>query len=253
MPVIDQNHYTRAEELLPRLKQRYEEGASVNALSQEFDIRREAISTVLMLANVLPSTEGRDRVLEYVREHRGLSVDDLAVEMGMPKSTVSRYLRGTEEAQYVITRKKSDYTTYDDEQKKQAMLEAWGQLDEDQRSKGMSRTRYDRLVGHRADRPSSVTMIRRYGTWTAACEAAGITAAVARRSSYEREFESDEILDGINQFITETGKTSFHEYSKWAKANGQASGPLVVIRFRGWSDARAAAIKRAQGMEPVGG
>ena len=252
MPVIDQNHYTRAEAMLPKLKQQYEAGASINALATQHQIRREAIATVLMVAGVAPSTEGRDRVLEYVREHRGLSVDDLATELQIPKSTVSRYLRGTPEARLVVTRKKSDYTTYTDEQKVAALKEAWAQLDEDQRSKGLSRARYDRMLGDRKDRPSSVTFIRRYGTWAAACEAAGLRSAEARRSSYEQEFSNDQILAGINDFIDETGQTSFHKYSVWAKKNGQASGPLVVIRFESWSNARSAAIEAQQELTVAG-
>lgn len=246
MPVTTDNHYTRAEELLPQLTERFKAGESTNALAKEFKIRREAISTVLMVAGVAPSTEGRDAILAYVRENRGLSVDDLAEALEMPKSTVSRYLRGTEEQQLVVTRKKTDYTTYSDEEKKAALMQAWDLIDEEQKAKGLSRTRYDKLVGHEKEHPSSVTFIRRWGSWAKACEAAGITAAAARRSSYEQEFSDEDILKGINEFVTETGKTNFHAYAEWAKTSGCASGPLVVIRHGSWSGARTKAIELAQ-------
>lgn len=242
MPVMTSNHYTRAEELLPQLTQLYEAKTSTNALAKQFGLRREAVSTVLMAAGVMPSTPGRDRLLAYVDANPGLSVDDLADQLDMPKSTVSRYLRGTPQHKKVITRKKSDYTTFSDETKKQALVEAWGQLTDEQRSKGLSRSKYDALVGNFVNRPSSVTFVRRYGSWSAACEEAGISASAARRSNYEREFEDVEVVEGVKQFITETGKTAFHEYAKWAKTSGTASGPLVIVRLGSWTEARRRAL-----------
>lgn len=247
MPVMTDNNYTRAERLLPELKKQYEAGMSTNALAKQHGLRREAVSTVLTVAGVLPSTPGRDRVLKFVEENPGLSVDDIADQLEMPKSTVSRYLRGTPQQRLVITRKKSDYKTYSDEEKITALKDAWAELDQTQRSKGLSRARYDKLIGHKPDRPTAATFIRRWGTWTAACEAAGVKAAAARRSSYEQEFSDLDILNGINKFIDETGKTAFHEYSSWARSSGRASGPLVVIRFESWSRARSEAIKLDSG------
>lgn len=246
MPVLEDNHYTRAEAKLPELTKLYKGGASTNALAKQFDIRREAIATVLMVAGIAPSTPGRDRLLEYVREHSGVTVDELAVELDMPKSTVSRYLRGTPEQRLVVIRKTTDYAVYSDRQKIAALKDAWRMLDRKQKAKGLSRKRYDKLVGHATDKPSSVTFIRRWGTWTKACEAAGIRAAETRRVSYAQEFSNDDILDGINQFIDETGTTSFHKYTAWAKGSGAASGPLVVIRHGSWSDARVKAINRKE-------
>jgi DNA-binding transcriptional ArsR family regulator len=243
MPVVDQNHYTRAEELLPQLTQLYKAKTSTNALAKQFGLRREAVSTVLMAAGVMPSTPGRDRLLAYVEENPGLSVEDLARELDMPKSTVSRYLRGTPQHKMVITRKKSDYTTYSDEQKIAALKEAWQMLTPEQQEKGLSRSKYDELVGHRADRASSVTYVRRYGSWSVACEAAGIKASAARRSNYEREFEDADVVEGVRQFIEETGKTAFHEYAKWAKTSGTASGPLVIVRLGSWTEARRRALE----------
>lgn len=242
MPVTVDNHYTRAEELLPQLTQLFKAGTSTNALSKQFGLRREAVSTVLMAADVMPSTPGRDRLLSYVDENPGLSVDDLAEALEMPKSTVSRYLRGTPQHASVITRKKSDYTTYSDEQKKQSLQEAWGQLSPAEQEKGLSRSRYDKLVGKRKDYPSSVTFVRRYGSWSAACEAAGLKASAPRRSNYEREFEDEDVVEGVRQFIEETGKTSFHAYAAWAKTSGTASGPLVIVRLGSWSEARRLAL-----------
>jgi len=245
MPVMTQNHYTRAEELLPQLTQLYKAKTSTNALAKQFGLRREAVSTVLMAAGVMPSTPGRDRLLAYVDENPGLSVDDLAEQLDMPKSTVSRYLRGTPQHKKVITRKKSDYTTFDDQAKTAALMEAWEQLDEEQRSKGLSRSKYDELVGKRPDRPSSVTFVRRYGSWSAACEQAQISASAARRSNYEREFTDEDCVEGVAQFIKETGKTAFHEYAKWAKTSGTASGPLLIVRLGSWTEVRRLALELA--------
>lgn len=246
MPVIDENAYTRAEKLLPELTTAYNNGESTNALAKKYGIRREAISTVLAVAGVGPSTPGRDKVLKYVDANHGLSVDELALRLDLPKSTISRYLRGTPQQRLVITKKKTDYTTYSDKQKIAALKEAWKMLSKEQKTKGMSRARYDKLVGHREDRPSSTTFIRRWGLWGKACEQAGIVAAAPRRSSYEQEYSNDDILDCISRFIEETGKTAFHPYAAWAREHGCASGPLVVVRHGSWSEARRRAIERSE-------
>ena len=245
MPEINDNQYRQAERLLAELRDKYQAGTSINALAKEYGLRREAIATVLTVAGVVPSTEGRDRVLTYVREHGGVSVDDIARDLQLPKSTISRHLRGAPEQALVVSRKKTDYDTYSEDVKCEALREAWDLLDEAQQSRGLSRVKYDKLVGQRKDRPSAVTFVREYGSWSGACRAAGISASAARRANYEQRFSDDDIIVGIGRFIAETGRTSFHEYAKWAKHNSAASGPLVIVRMGSWTSARTLVIERA--------
>lgn len=244
MPVMENNNYTRAEALLDELTEGYQNKVSLSELSRKYEIRREAIVVVLTVAGVMPSNESRDRLLEYVRENKGLSIDDLALRLDMPKSTVSRYLRGTKEQTMVVIRKTTDYTTYPDAVKIKALKEAWKKLPKAKKADGLTRKFYDETVGKTKDRPSSVTFIRRWGSWSEACKQAGITSAASRREGYQQEFTNDAILDGINQFVEETGQTTFHAYAEWAKGSGAASGPLIVIRFGSWADARIAALER---------
>jgi DNA-binding transcriptional ArsR family regulator len=245
MPVIEDNNFTAAEAKLDELTQGYQAGVSISQLSQRTGIRREAISTVLMCAGIAPSTETRDRVLQHVRENPGLSIDDIALQLDVQKSTVSRHLRGTKEQQLVITRKTGDSTVYPDSAKKAALKEAWKQLGRQEKAVGLSRTKYDELVGNRKDRPSSVTFIRRWGTWTAACERAGIRAVEPRRTNYTQEFSDEDVLDSINRFIEDTGQTTFAAYKAWASKHGFASGALVIIRHGSWSEARRKAMHRS--------
>ena len=245
MPVMEDTQYEQVERNLDKLRDAYLDGESLNQLSARFKLRREAIATVFVKHEIIPSPEGRTALLQYIREHPAMSIDEISTTLEMTKSTVSRYLRGTPERLLVITRKNTDYTTYSDETKKAALREAWDMLTDAQRENGLSRVTYDRTVGNRADRPSSVTFIRRWSTWAKACEAAEIRAAKQLREDYDQEFTDDDIVDGIIRFTEETGSVVFHDYTEWARTAGAASGPLVIIRLGSWADARKAAILRA--------
>jgi hypothetical protein len=237
------NVYEQAEALLPQLADAYAKGASISALAREHDLRREAIGTVLVQHGYAPSSPERDRVLEYVRTNPGLSVDDLAIRLDISKSSVSRYLRGVPERRLVVSRKQTDQSKFSDADMANALRVAYRQLGE-RRSKGLSRMQYKKLTEDKNDVPAASTFIRRYGTWSAACERAGINASKARRPSYEQTWSDDDIIEAVADFIEETGTTTYHAYVAWAQEHGRPSGPLLVQRWGSWSIARREAINQ---------
>jgi DNA-binding transcriptional ArsR family regulator len=232
------NQYERAEQLSEQLLAAVADGVSVSALARQYELRREAISAVLAEHGVGQPSAAREAVLSYIRSHPGLSVDDLALRLDLSKSSVSRYVRGSEEARLVVSRKQTDRSTFTDQQMAQALRSVWKDLDD--KAKGLSRIRYNR---ERADgTPAASTFIRRYGSWSAACEAAGITASAARRENYTQEFSTEDILSAVNDFIDETGSTVYHRYAEWARENSRPSGPLLIMRMGSWANARKDAI-----------
>lgn len=234
-------HYERAAEIGDALLREHQNGESIAALAEKHDLRRDAIAAELAKHGIGRPSAARERVLDFVRDNPGLSVDDIALRLNLAKSSVSRYLRGTPEHRLVVSRKTNPQVTYTDAQMHAALREAYRRLDD--RSKGLSRKKYAALMKDE-DAPAAATFIRRYGSWSEACNKAGITSSPSRRGNYTREWTDDDIVDAVIDFIDETGETAYHPYARWATANGRPSGPLLVTRLGGWATVRRLAIER---------
>jgi DNA-binding transcriptional ArsR family regulator len=233
-------HYERAAAVSQELLAAHERGESVSAMAEEHGLRREAIASELAKHGIGAPSPAREAVLDYVRRNPGLSVDDLSLRLDLSKSSVSRYLRGTEEHKLVVSRKVSPVVKFTDAQMADALKAAFRQLDD--RSKGLSRKRYKEIMTGK-DVPAAATFIRRYGTWSEACRLAGVTAAKARRENYVQDWSNDDIVDAVVEFIETSGETSYHRYADWAREHDRPSGPLLVQRLGGWAVARRLAIK----------
>src|SRR3954462_7349141 len=204
-------HYERAAALSEELLAAHTRGESVSKMAADHGLRREAVAAELSSHGGGAPSAAREAVLAYVRRNPGLSVDDLALQLDLSKSSVSRYLRGAPEHRLVVSRKKSPTQKYTDAQMTAALRAAFAQLED--RSKGLSRKKY-RALTEGTDAPAAATYIRRYRTWSNACKQAGITAAKARRTNYVREHSDEDIIAAVAEFITETGLTAYHPYAE---------------------------------------
>jgi len=235
--------YERAAQISQELLAAHGRGESVSSMSKKYGLRREAVTAELAKHGIGAVSPAREAVLEYVRAHPGLSVEDLSERLDLSKSSVSRYLRGTKEHRLVVSRKTNPQQKFTDAQMADALFEAYRQLDD--RSKGLSRKRYKELMADVPDAPAAATFIRRYGSWSEACRLAGVTASKARRDNYVQDWSNDDIVAAVDEFITVTGLTSYHAYAEWARSNSRPSGPLLVQRLGGWAEARRMAIRAA--------
>lgn len=240
---IAATHYERAEEISDDLLEAHGRGESVSSMSERTGLRREAIASELARHGIGDPSPAREAVLQYVRAHPGLSIDDIGLRLDLSKSSVSRYLRGAEEHKLVVSRKNDPAQKFTDAQMADALRSAYGQLDD--RSKGLSRKKYKELMTGKQV-PAAATFIRRYGSWSEACRIAGVSAAKTRRDNYTQTFSNDDIVAAVVEFIDTSGETSYHRYAEWARAHGRPSGPLLVQRLGGWADARKLANTKAR-------
>jgi DNA-binding transcriptional ArsR family regulator len=234
--------YGRAEAILPQLVEDFEGGKTISAMAEEYGIRREAVATVLTANGYGVSSSAREAILAYVRNNPGLSVDDLAIRLDMTKSSISRYLRGSKERHLVVTRKGKDLNMFSDAEMAESLRAVFRALSPEQRSDGLSRVRYNKLRAEGT--PAASTYIRRYGSWSGACELAGINASKPRREGYRHEFSDEDILVAIEDFTADTGLITYNAYVDWARENGRPSGPLVIQRLGGWAVARREVLRR---------
>ena len=94
---------------------------------------------------------------------------------------------------------------------------------------------YDTWQRGRDAAGSPALLIRRFGSWRAACEAAGVRANATRSTS--RRWSDEDLVAMVAAYLTSEGATgSFADYSAWARAHdGAPSG--ATLRQRGsWAD-----------------
>lgn len=99
----------------------------------------------------------------------------------------------------------------------------------------------------RAARPvaSSTLVIRRFGSWNAACAAAGVATNKTRSTS--RRWNHDDVLAVVGRYLAEAREAgesgSYAGYVTWARqqAGSVPSGP--TLRQRGaWAELKSAAL-----------
>jgi hypothetical protein len=95
---------------------------------------------------------------------------------------------------------------------------------------------------------SSVRIIQRFGTWNAACAAAGLETRRGREN-YARRWTEDEMAGYVADYLELPDSTgSYSGYADWAKSvDGAPSGQSVRNAFRGWANAKSAAEKVLSG------
>lgn len=101
---------------------------------------------------------------------------------------------------------------------------------------------YDAWQRGRDTAASPALLIRRFGSWRKACEAAGLSANTTRSTS--RRWSEDDVVAIIATYLASPGATgSFADYSAWARTHdGAPSG--ATLRQRGsWADLK----RRASG------
>lgn len=106
----------------------------------------------------------------------------------------------------------------------------------------LTNSAYDAWQRAHGDAASPTLVIRRFGSWRAACEAAGVRANTTRSTS--RRWTDDDLVAAVAAYLQEAGGGSYAGYTAWAATQENApSGP--TLRQRGaWSDFKARAQAR---------
>ena len=102
----------------------------------------------------------------------------------------------------------------------------------------VSRTDWDARRDPRMHPGASAVTIR-FGSWSAACEQAGVPL---RGRATRRLWTEDECLQAVRVFLeASTERTSAADYTAWAKGRDVPSLPTVAARLGSWAQARARA------------
>ena len=106
----------------------------------------------------------------------------------------------------------------------------------------LTATAYDAWQRGRAA-ASPALLIRRFGSWNAACERAGVGTNKTRSTT--RRWSDDEMVGFVASYLRSPGAAgSFAGYSAWAKQTPQApSGATLRQRFPSWSEVKGRAAE----------
>lgn len=102
--------------------------------------------------------------------------------------------------------------------------------------------------------PSSSRIIQRFGSWNAACTAAGLsTTASARR--YSRTWNAESATAAVARYLASPGATgSYAGYARWARtAEGTPSAQTVRNVLGSWANAKTATAEGAAAERHRGG
>lgn len=119
----------------------------------------------------------------------------------------------------------------------------------------LSAPQYDDLVAlGEIDAPGSQTVAKRFGTWKAACLAAGVEPFSIGRSLYETKWSWDEVVNFIVEYLMSPETTgTFADYEQWRsrQVNAAPSGALVRKTLNSWGDAVGIALLKISEAGPL--
>jgi hypothetical protein len=105
----------------------------------------------------------------------------------------------------------------------------------------LSHGRYD-AVAREVGGPTATRIIQRFGTWSAACAAAGVRSAAPQRA-YRQLWDADRVAAAVREYLADEPAGTYAGYAQWARAaDGRPSGTTVRNVLGNWNAAKAAAF-----------
>lgn len=206
----------------------------------------------------------RERVRQVVREVTGLSGRDLGdvrlATRGAVKEQLARDIAATEpNSSSVEIANRAGITTFRVDvllgpaeaarrRKDRVVTDATAgdeSLDALRRVAAMSKGRplsgpfYD---AHRGGSLTSTRIIQVFGTWTAACQMAGVEPQTSVRSDYTQRWDRLDCLKWVATYLETTNRPSFARFDEWVRhQDGAPSAGTVRLRCGKWLETTRAA------------
>jgi hypothetical protein len=107
---------------------------------------------------------------------------------------------------------------------------------------------YDGWQRGRDSAASPALLIRRFGSWRAACEAAGLSANATRSTT--RRWSEEDLVAVVAAYLASPGATgSFADYSSWARSQEDAPSGATLRQRGSWAELK----RRAGASVPTDG
>ena len=98
--------------------------------------------------------------------------------------------------------------------------------------------------------PSLPRIWQRFGSWTAACEAAGVVAGKTMRTNYQSRWTDDDLLQIVRRYLLDPNTpNSAHRFDEWKRAAAPDGPSFQTLRnrFGSWTDVKRRAMAREDG------
>lgn len=110
---------------------------------------------------------------------------------------------------------------------------------------------YSELLSQGQIKGASMPRIwQRYGSWTAACEAAGVVTGQAMRTNYQSRWTDDDLLQIVRRYLLDpSAPNSAHRFDEWKRA-AVPDGPSFQTlrnRFGSWTELKRRALAQEDG------
>lgn len=108
---------------------------------------------------------------------------------------------------------------------------------------------------HRDGGVSHARLLQRFGTWTAACKAAGVVPRAANPGRvYTRNWTTDVMVDWVWAYLSNSESPTYAKFEKWLRdQSGAPSAQTIRNSLGSWVEMKRAAIEKSMPSEaPVG-
>lgn len=226
------------------MHKRYEDGSTLRELGDQHGITYERVRQLfnefgfdtqkqhkrLTIASYQQKFEAWEREDEIHDLYKELgTVEAVAHRIELPRQAVAPVLAGMELRQ--LYRRRGASPAYKKEFIKASLRKAAKRTGEP-----LTIPAY-RKIAPEMGLPADLTIIKAFGSWQVACEAAGVKVNPAegpRRGS----ITSEQCIEAIRECAKDLGRVpSYEKYSKWARAHKKPSGPTVRVKIGPWSKA----------------
>lgn len=237
------------------------DGATLRDIGTRFGVTGERVRQIVAAADPTLDTaaaaEAADRrdvaVLRSVlHSHPGrLTWPDLAAASGVPEGRARRLLTDSDVRLLGTHAGYGPQPQWTDSEIHDALRAAADALGPGP----LTATRYDQARRDGlVDGPSVALLSIRFGTWTAACRAAGVATGTGRRTPYTSAWTDDDIVDHVADYLACSATSTVAGYQSWRARHAPAapSWPTVRIRLGPWRVVHRHALQRLlnRGQEP---
>ena len=237
----------RAEEMSAR----YLTGETLESIAVDFGLTRERVRQLVRDHGQVSAADARAarqalvaerrealrvRAAAVVRQRPGLSQGQLADLLGVSNGDLSAAL--DRETRVLLVREKHGKPRWSDDDIVECLRHAAALHP----GKPLTAHRYGK-VKKAVGGPTPVRILQRFGTWLAACEAAGVRGGTSPRRRYRRGWTESELLGWVADYLAEPGmRGTYAGYDTWARRTaGAPSAQTVRNRLGAWASVKRAA------------
>lgn len=233
-----------------------ENGVSLKAVADRFQISRERVRQIakkaginsreirrnLVLADERRNLDFREKVREWVNHHPGCTLEEISVGVGkddlrateIPKEALRLVLGQRKFSNPAYPKKFSEEVTLDALRKAFEIRNPLSSMYSEDSKLPLSGQYYDQLRRQGlVHGPSEVRVIQVFGSWTAACEKAGVLSLPPPLDEYKRRWTDDQLIGYFAEFLLATSSSSPAAFDVWARAStDRPSSGTVRLQLR---------------------